>query len=205
MSFTRFEAFSDGVFAIAITLLVIEIHVPDITGHSFSEAMQELWHLAPHFISYLTSFMVIGVIWLNHNALFHFVKRVDRTILLLNLVLLMCIAFIPFTTALVGNHPNSQPAVFLYGLWLTLLGVVWNTLWACMVRRHILPTNLAPRAAVRAASLWSVGYPIGYLTAAMLSFLHPVISVILYALIPLIYLLPSPIDALLRGLGPSEG
>lgn len=85
MSLSRFEAFSDGVFAIAATLLALEIRVADLSNATHEQAAQALLHLLPHIISYSTSFIVIGVIWLNHHALFHFVKRVDRISLTINL------------------------------------------------------------------------------------------------------------------------
>lgn len=103
MSLNRFEAFSDGVFAIAVTLLVLEIKAPDLSQTTSSEAVTKLFQIFPHFLSYVTSFIVIGVLWINHHALFHFLKRVDRTALTINLFLLMCVAFIPYPTALIGE------------------------------------------------------------------------------------------------------
>jgi uncharacterized membrane protein len=197
MSFTRFEAFTDGVFAIVITLLVIEIKVPDIAGATLTETIHRLLQLWPHLLSYVTSFAVIGVLWLNHNALFHFVRRVDRGTLLLNLLLLMCLAFIPFTTELIGTNAQSQPAVMIYGLWLCVTGLVYNALWGYMAWKHIVPLQLASRSAVRAASFWSIGYPLAYLVASLLSFASLRLSVLLYAAIPVFYLLPSRIDKLL--------
>ena len=78
MSFSRFEAFSDGVFAIAITLLALEIRIENITNATSEQVGKALLNLFPHILSYSTSFIVIGVIWLNHHALFHFLKRIDR-------------------------------------------------------------------------------------------------------------------------------
>ena len=103
MSLNRFEAFSDGVFAIAVTLLVLEIKAPDLSEATSSEAITKLLQVFPHILSYITSFIVIGVLWINHHALFHFLKRVDRTALAINLLLLMCVAFIPYPTALIGE------------------------------------------------------------------------------------------------------
>lgn len=137
MSLNRFEAFRDGVFAIAMTLLVIEIKVPDLSEATASTAINTLIHTVPHILSYITSFLVIGVIWLNHNALFHLLKRVDRTVLTINLVLLMCIAFIPFPTAAIGEYGSLQPIVMFYGLTLSLTGIVYNVLWFYAVRQYL--------------------------------------------------------------------
>lgn len=116
MSLNRLEAFSDGVFAIAITLLVIEIKVPDLSEATASTAINILIQAGPYILSYITSFLVIGVLWLNHHTLFHLLKRVDRTTLTINLAVLMCIAFIPFPTALLGENSKLQSVVMFYGL-----------------------------------------------------------------------------------------
>ncbi len=125
MSLSRFEAFSDGVFAIAATLLALEIRVADLSNATPDRVCIELLNLFPHIVSYITSFIVIGVLWLNHHALFHFVKRVDRISLTINLFLLMCIAFIPCSTAIVGKY-SQFPIVFsFYGLSLAFTGLVY--------------------------------------------------------------------------------
>ncbi|WP_121971596.1 TMEM175 family protein [Leptolyngbya sp. BC1307] len=100
MSLSRFEAFSDGVFAIAITLLAIDIKVPNLEQVPPSAVINEIIQIWPYFLSYITSFLVIGVLWLNHHTLFHFLKGIDRTTLTINLFLLMCVAFIPYVTNL---------------------------------------------------------------------------------------------------------
>jgi len=107
MSLNRFEAFSDGVFAIAVTLLVLEIKAPDLTHATSSEAVTKLLQIFPHVLSYITSFIVIGVIWINRHALFHFLKRVDRTVLVIDLLLLMCVAFIPYVEPITLPAPKN--------------------------------------------------------------------------------------------------
>lgn len=199
MNLNRFEAFSDGVFAIAMTLLVIEIKVPDLSHAAPSKVVSEMMPIAPHLLSYVTSFLVIGVVWLNHHALFHFLKRVDRIILTINLILLMCIAFIPYSTALIGNYGKLQPVIVFYGLSLTITGIVYNVLWFYVVRQYFW-NHQHYRRFIFNASLWSLGYPILYAIATLLSWLNTILSVILYALIPLFYLFPSVIDRQLESL-----
>jgi uncharacterized membrane protein len=200
MNLNRFEAFSDGVFAIAMTLLVIEIKVPDLSQATASTAINALIHTAPHILSYITSFLVIGVLWLNHHALFHLLKRVDRIVLTINLVLLMCIAFIPFPTALIGEYGKLQPIVMFYGLTLSLTGIVYNALWFYVVRQYLWSHPQVDRRFVYQASLWSIGYPIFYLIASLLSLSNTTLSTSLYVLIPLFYLFPSVIDRQLGNL-----
>lgn len=194
MSLNRFEAFSDGVFAIAVTLLVIEIKAPDLLHATSSEAIAKLLQVFPHVLSYATSFIVIGVIWINHHALFHFVKRVDRAILVINLFLLMCVSFIPFPTALIGEYGTSLPVVIFYGLTLALTGFAYNALWFYVVRRYITTEKLIHQKSVQKATIWTLSYPISYLVAAGLAFISINLSIVLYILIPSFYLLPGIID-----------
>lgn len=194
MSLNRFEAFSDGVFAIAVTLLVLEIKAPDLSQATSSEAVTKLLQVFPHILSYATSFIVIGVLWINHHALFHFLKRVDRTVLVINLLLLMCVAFIPYPTALIGEFGASLPVVVFYGLSLAITGFVYNALWFYVVHRYIISEKLINQKTVRKATIWSLSYPISYLIAASLAFININLSIVLYVLIPSFYLLPGIID-----------
>jgi uncharacterized membrane protein len=194
MSLSRFEAFSDGVFAIAATLLALEIRVADLSSSTSQEVWRELLHLFPHTISYATSFIVIGVIWLNHHALFHFVKRVDRVSLTINLFLLMCIAFIPSSTAIVGKYSQFPVVVSFYGLSLAVTGLVYNALWFYVLHRYIKSENLIQRHLIRQASIWSTSYPICYFLSALLALVNSRLSLVLYAAISLFYLLPGVID-----------
>jgi uncharacterized membrane protein len=194
MSLSRFEAFSDGVFAIAATLLALEIRVADLSNATSQEVGRELLHLFPHLISYATSFIVIGVLWLNHHALFHFVKRVDRVSLTINLFLLMCIAFIPCSTAIVGKYSHFPIVVSFYGLSLAITGLVYNALWLYVLNRYIKSENLIQRHAIRQASIWSISYPICYFFSALLALMNSQLSLFLYAVISLFYLLPGVID-----------
>jgi uncharacterized membrane protein len=194
MSLSRFEAFSDGVFAIAATLLALEIRVADLSSATPDRVWVELLHLFPHIISYITSFIVIGVLWLNHHALFHFVKRVDRVSLTINLFLLMCIAFIPCSTAIVGKYSHFPIVVSFYGLSLAITGLVYNALWFYVLNRYIKSENLIQRHSIRQASIWSISYPICYFGSALLAFVNSPLSLFLDATISLFYLLPGVID-----------
>src|SRR6185295_10024553 len=123
----RLDAFSDGVFAIAITLLILEIRVPEIgPGESLGHALKDLW---PSYIAYATSFGVIGIMWANHHNLFRLVHRTDHLLLMLNLALLLCVGFIPFPTALVARYlsegTGESTAVAAYGATLTVTAIVY--------------------------------------------------------------------------------
>src|SRR5688572_8669091 len=130
----RVEASSDGVFAIAITLLVLEVRVPPphLTGHG-STLLPALLNLWPSYLGYLISIITIGVMWVNHHSMSTLIRRTDRYFLLLSVFFLMCIAFLPFPTALLAEY-LSEPkgrrvAVASYSASFVLIALAYNAVW----------------------------------------------------------------------------
>lgn len=146
-SLHRIEAFSDGVFAIAITLLIIEIGVPHVTGQTTLK--EELYDLWPKYGAYVLSFVMIGIYWANHNAFFRLFARSDHVFLMLNVVFLMAIAFLPFPTAVLGDYfrvdSERKTAVLFYALGMVLPAATWFTVWTYGKVRGLLRTDLHPR------------------------------------------------------------
>ena len=139
---TRLEAFSDGVFAIAITLLILEIKVPsepETRDHGLWRALLERW---PSYVGYVISFATIGIMWVNHHALFKYIRRVDRALLLANLLLLMTISFLPYPTAVLAEHlsdaDSRTAAAVFYGGTLVVIAISFNVLWWAARGRHRL-------------------------------------------------------------------
>lgn len=154
----RLEAFSDGVLAVAITLLVLDLHVDQ--GHgSIPRQLYERW---PSYAAYAVSFMVIGVIWINHHALLSQLAAVDRLLLFQNLVLLMFVTTMPFTTAVLADFIGHQDAdarwaVLLYGLSNIGMAFSFTAMFAHMVRRNLLVTPLDPASGTRAIRRFGLG------------------------------------------------
>lgn len=194
MNVARFETFSDSVFAIAATLLVFNLHVPDLSNLTGAQSTLRLASLWPQLLEYATSFAIIGVLWINHHALFHFLKKVDRVSLIINLVLLMCVAFIPYPTALMAQYPSNRATVILFGSTMAAAGFVFSALWFYAVRQHFRYEPRIDRRFIRDASLWTIGYPAAYVLATALALVDPRLSIALYAVIPIVYLLPGVID-----------
>jgi uncharacterized membrane protein len=192
---SRFEAFTDGVFAFAITVLILGIalpafHAPPSEGE-FTRALLELW---PNVLAYLLSFAVIGIMWQNHHALFRLVAHVDRRTVFLNLTLLAGTVFIPFATSTLGAYPTMRPAAFLYGLTLTWTSVAYNLLLEHLTRSGAFGSQVTPQT-VRATTLaYRVGL-ITYVVATLVSLVAPIVSFALYLLIAGFYLVPRGADA----------
>jgi uncharacterized membrane protein len=194
MNVGRFEAFSDGVFAIAATLLVVDLRLPNLAGLTPQQSALRLAMLWPQVFGYATSFAIIGVLWINHHALFHFLKKVDRISLIINLGLLMCVAFIPYPTALMAQFNGNAAVVVLFGCTMALAGFVFSGLWFYAVKQYFHDEPNIDRRFVRDASFWTLGYPVAYLIATACVFVSPRLSAALYAVVPLVYLLPGVID-----------
>ena len=143
MRTSRLEAFGDGVFAIAATLLVLEIRLP---GEEVGPGLLDLW---PSYFAYATSFLTIGIMWVNHHAILELVREADRRFLFLNLFLLMCIAFVPFPTTLLADHlghEGAPEAAVAYGLSLAVTAVFFNAVWHyAAAGRRLLRENVSAR------------------------------------------------------------
>ena len=179
MNKTRVEFFSDGVFAIAITLLVLEIKVPESVN--IATGLLNLW---PSYLAYIVSFIVIGAIWINHHAMFDWIARIDHQLLLLNTFHLLFIAFLPFPTAVLAEafHTNSgrDVASAFYAGTLTVIGVLVNAMWWYVAsRRELLNETVSPELAKAIGKRFLIG-PAGYGLATILAFVNPWLSIAIF-------------------------
>jgi len=190
MNKARAESFSDGVFAFAITLLVLSIQVPEIKTGSNEELRKALLSCLPQLVPYVTSFATIGIIWLNHHAMFHGVERVEHTTLTLNLLLLLVVAFIPYPTAVLSRYGALPASAFLYGAVLTLLGIAYSALWLHIVRRR-LTSSLRDEAEARRKIWRNLTGPLIYCAATLVALRYPKVSVLIYFLLAVFYFIPT--------------
>jgi uncharacterized membrane protein len=187
----RIEAFSDGVFAIAITLLIIEIHLP---GREHAGGLgHELLRIWPSYLGYLTSFLTIGVMWINHHHVFSFISRSDRTMLLLNTLLLLLIAFVPFPTAVLAQFietDGARAAAALYGATMTITAITFFVWWryASSGRRLIAPQ--VPQQELDDITRAYTPGTLLYGGAMALAFVQPWVSAAAYLAIAVFYALP---------------
>jgi uncharacterized membrane protein len=192
----RIEAFSDGVFAIAITLLVIEIGVPHVEGEgtTLSRALVEQW---PSYLAYAISFLQIGVIWANHHNRFRFIARSDHLLLFLNILFLMCVAFIPFPTALLADYLLSSGAErttagAVYAGTLAVTAVFFTLLWLYAAANYRLVNRNLDPSLLRTMTRRYVFGMLAYFVAFALAFVNVVASLILIVVLALLFVLPEP-------------
>ena len=191
METARVEAFSDGVFAIAVTLLILNVSVHH-SGGSLGHDLLRLW---PSYLAYGVSFVTIGIMWVNHHTIFRHIERADRPFLLINLMLLMCIAFVPFPTGVAAEFARSdesrRAAALLYGITLTTTAVFFNSLWLYASRGGRLLVADADRREVSGITRSYIpGAPM-YATATLIAFADSRASLILFAAIAVFYALSS--------------
>ncbi len=187
MTTSRLEAFSDGVFAIAITLLVLEFRVPMGDGARLGHDLLHLW---PAFLAYVVSFGTIGVIWVSHHAVIDKVRGADRLLLFLNLFLMATVAFIPFPTAVLAQHlggPGERAAAVFYAGSLLMMAAGF-----AVVNRHAFRAGLFEVSPLRAPTGWRVlnlGLVL-YPVAIALGLVSPVASVLVCIIVAVYYGLP---------------
>ena len=200
MSTARLETFADGVFAIAATLLILNVDA-QIGEHSsaLGHRLLEIW---PSYIAYAVSFVTIGIIWSNHHTVMAQLGRVDRTFLMLNVLLLLCIAFVPFPTRLIAEHLRDrhdlEAAALAYGATMTVMSIAYFTLWIYASHAgRLLHTDADPRVVSGITRSYLPGIPV-YLTATLIAFVAPLASVIMFAAIALFYVIESSIFGRVR-------
>jgi uncharacterized membrane protein len=184
MSTNRLEAFSDGVFAIAITLLILEIRIPE-SGPG-TDLAEELLHLWPSYAAYAVSFLVIGIYWVNHHSVFDHIARVDRPLLFLNLWLLLTVSFMPFPTAVFARYireDDAEIAAAAYSATMLMAALAFFVLWWYAATREELLQHEVHEGQVRAIVLRAIPGPVLYGASLALSFVSPSATLALHGVL----------------------
>ncbi len=186
----RLEAFSDGVFAIAVTLLVLEIAVPVGSEGDLLGAFLKEW---PSYLAYVVSFSTIGALWLGHSLITEYLEQADAILVRLNLLLLLVVSFLPFPTRLLGEYLSSdnaeRVAVTIYGLTLLVAIGLLLLLWRYAVRERLVRQDAADDELIALTGRLTPGLG-GYALLIVLGLFWPVVAVIGYLLIALFFIIP---------------
>ncbi len=185
----RLETFCDGVFAIAATLLILEVHR---TPGSVSHGLVHAW---PSYVAYAISFLTIGIVWVNHHTVMKQIDRVDRTFLFINVVFLMIVAFSPYPTRVVAEtlRDGSRAAAFAYGLTFVAMSVSYAAMWFYAASgKRLLAPDADPRVVTGISRSFAPG-SIMYAVATLSSLLSAYLAVMLYGAIALFYVVESSV------------
>ncbi len=191
----RLEAFSDGVFAIAITLLVLDLHVPPINdGPEAPGLLSQLLQDWPVYLAFLISFLTILIMWINHHRLFTAIRRTDHALLVLNGLLLLGVTVVPFPTKLVAEflgHRDQTIAVMVYNGTFVMIAIFFNMLWRyASYNNRLFDSSTDPELVRRISQQFVLG-PVAYLIAFVLAIFSAPASLALSMLLALFYALPS--------------
>jgi uncharacterized membrane protein len=205
---TRVEAFSDGVFAIAVTLLVLDLHSPSGERGQFLHELMRQW---PSYVAYLAAFLNISAIWISHHDLFTRIHRVDARLICANLLLLMVSSLFPWPASVIaeairdGNHSDQVVATVLFATVGLLVPLVWLVLYRCLQRSPYLLRAGEDVSFTRVASKQALVSVIVYPIAAALAFVAPVASLVAFVALPLFFIgtvfasqAPTPMQAATR-------
>jgi uncharacterized membrane protein len=194
MNKVRFEAFSDSVFAFAITLLILAIALPamhDPSERTLRHALLSLW---PDLVAFALSFAVIGIMWQNHHALFRVVAGIDRKTVALNLLLLAGTVLIPFATSTLGSYPTMHASTFFYGLVLTYCSTSYNLLLNHLIGTRAFDDSVSSERLTRTRVAYRVGW-FTYAIATLFALVVPLLSFAAYIAIAGYYFIPRGVDA----------
>jgi uncharacterized membrane protein len=195
LSAARIEALSDGVFAIAMTLLIFQLRVPALPKDpSPAILMQTVAGLWPQAACFALSFITAGSLWIAHRGQFHYIRRTDRALLWINIIFLLFVSTIPFITGLLGQYPTYTFAVILYGVFMALTVLTLWYHWHYATRKRRLTSPHLSEAVVRLQSRRILSGPVIYIAAMSLAGWQPWISIACYLIVPIAYALPGAVD-----------
>jgi len=196
----RIEAFSDGVFAIAITLLILQISVPAELreGVTLRRALLSLW---PSYLAFITSFFTIGVMWINHHRLFSLIQRSDHVLLVLNMLLLLGVTFVPFPTAVLAEHLQDEhglAAGMFYAGTFFFIALTFNVLWRYSTKQGRLLGSDTDFVTVRAITKQYAFGPLFYIALFLVANFSPTASLVGSFLLGIFFALPPKKVAAIR-------
>jgi len=185
----RIEALADGLFATVMTILVLSLVVPTITGPNAEATLEaDLIGLLPDFFAYIITFIFLGVLWISHQNMLSHIEVVDLKVIWINILLLLSIALTPFSTALLGRYPMQSAAVFTYGLNALATSILFNVLWFYPRIRRLTHEEPNPEVISKRSRIALVG-PSVYGLAVAFSFFAPTVSLGLYVAVTVFYIL----------------
>ena len=188
----RIEALSDGIFAIVMTLLILEIHVPNLPASApnieVAPALVALW---PKFVSYVVTFVSLGFFWVGHHIMYHAIRRADRTLLWLNIIFFMFVSLLPFSTSVLNAFPEAFVAPFFFGANLAIIGWILFLQWRYASSQPEMLANFVTAEYRSTVRFRMLVVPIVTTLTALICFWSVGISLAIYLLLLPLYMLPG--------------
>ena len=194
MASGRLEALGDGIFSVAMTILVIELALPVVQGDSWSDFLHALKHSWNGFLCYMISFVVLGIMWFGHRMMFEYIGRTNRYFIFLGVLFYMVVCLVPFSTRFLAEETLKWYAILAYGVNLSLCNLTLYAQWLYGTNRATLMERELPDEVKKEAKLLFLLSPAVYTIAIIFSFFVPIVSIIIFVITPLAYLIPNKLD-----------
>ena len=197
MKSLRLEALGDGIFAIAMTIMVLELKFPEVEMDTWSDFIHAVASVKYNFLCYIISFIVLGIMWFGHRVMFEFIGRSNRYFIYLGVLFYMVVCLVPFSTRILAEHPLKWFAILIYALNLSICNITLYTQWRYGSRHAALLERQLTTEVKEIADFLFLISPVVYAIAVAFSFFTPLVSIFIFAITPLIYILPNRIDKFL--------
>jgi uncharacterized membrane protein len=194
MKSIRLEALGDGIFSIAMTIMVIELALPAVKGNSWSDFLSALKYIGSDFLCYVISFVVLGIMWYGHRMMFEYIGRTDRYFIFLGVLFYMIVCLVPFSTRMLAHETLKWYAILIYAVNLSLCNLTLYGQWMYGIKKHTLMERELPDEVRREAKRLFLVSPLVYSIAVAFSFFIPQVSIGIFIITPLLYLLPNKLD-----------
>ena len=190
----RLEALGDGIFSIVMTILVIELKIPTVIGNSFKDLLRGLYEIRLELICFFISFIVLGIMWFGHRMVFEYISKTNRYFIFLGVLFYMFVCLVPFSTRFLAANTLQWYAILMYGLNLSICNLALYSQWSYGIHRPTLHSRVIPRQVKVIAKNLFIISPILYSIAIAFSFYFPLISILIYSVTPILYLIPNKLD-----------
>lgn len=194
MSSGRLEGLGDGIFSVAMTILVIELKIPAVKGNSFNDLLHGLYETRLELFCFFISFIILGIMWFGHRMVFEYISQTNRYFIFLGVLFYMVVCLVPFSTRFLAANALQWYAILMYGLNLSTCNLALYAQWSYGIHRPSLHSRILPQEVKAEAKKLFLISPILYSIAIGFSFIFPLISIVIFFITPILYLLPNKLD-----------
>src|SRR5664279_800626 len=190
----RLEALGDGIFSVAMTFLVIELKLPAVQGNSLKDLLHALYETRQELFCYFISFIVLGIMWFGHRMVFEYISKTNRYFIFLGVLFYLVVCLVPFSTRFLAANALKWYAILMYGLNLSTCNLTLYAQWLYGINRPSLHARTLPKEVRREARILFLISPAMYAVAIVISFFMPIVSLGIFFITPILYLVPNKLD-----------
>ena len=194
MSAGRLEALGDGIFSVVMTVMVIELRIPEVHGNSLHDFLSALYQIRQEMLCFLISFIVLGIMWFGHRMVFEYISKTNRYFIFLGVLFYMIVCLVPFSTKFLAVNTLEWGALVTYGVNLSMCNLSLFAQWKYGIGRSSLHARIIPGEIRKEARFLFIISPLLYSVAIVFAFFQPWVSIGIYCVTPVLYLIPNKLD-----------